>query len=313
MARICPQCGREFLSHSVSCPVCGCAIIEDGIDNSEQARKQRLQQLQSQRRGSSGVQPRQTQMYSRQTQTYNRQSQAQNPPPYTELPVRSTPVAAGPSGLSIAALIFSMLCCLSFIGLVLAIIDLCIKDGKKKICSVIAIIISCLWILFSIYAIATDDKPKSIGNAARTYFTGEQTAVSSTPSRDTFGLMETAEMNNVQVTMTNYRESYGSDWFSPDAGNVFVFTEFEIVNNSGSEVAVSSIASFDAYADGYLANYSFEALAENDQGQLDGSISPGKKMRGWIGYEVPSGWSNLEIHFKHNIWSNNKFKFEITK
>lgn len=113
--------------------------------------------------------------------------------------------------------------------------------------------------------------------------------------------------------MTNYRESYGSDWFSPDAGNVFVFTEFEIVNNSGSEVAVSSIAGFDAYADGYLANYSFEALAENDQGQLDGSISPGKKMRGWIGYEVPSGWSNLEIHFKHNIWSNNKFKFEITK
>ena len=130
MARICPQCGREFLSHSVSCPVCGCAIIEDGIDNSEQARKQRLQQLQSQRRGSSGVQPRQTQMYSRQTQTYNRQSQAQNPPPYTELPVRSTPVAAGPSGLSIAALIFSMLCCLSFIGLGLAIIELCIKDGK---------------------------------------------------------------------------------------------------------------------------------------------------------------------------------------
>ncbi len=48
MAIICPKCGREFLGQRDTCPVCGCATVDEGgIDNSEAARKQRLQQLQT--------------------------------------------------------------------------------------------------------------------------------------------------------------------------------------------------------------------------------------------------------------------------
>ncbi|MDE6964562.1 MAG: hypothetical protein K2P30_13155, partial [Lachnospiraceae bacterium] len=48
MAIICPKCGREFLGQRDICPVCGCATVDEvGIDNSEAARKQRLQQLQT--------------------------------------------------------------------------------------------------------------------------------------------------------------------------------------------------------------------------------------------------------------------------
>ena len=36
-------------------------------------------------------------------------------------------------------------------------------------------------------------------------------------------------------------------------------------------------------------------------------------MNGVIGYEVPADWKTIEIHFKDNVWSSNKFKFEITK
>ena len=71
--------------------------------------------------------------------------------------------------------------------------------------------------------------------------------------------------------------------------------------------------SFSAYVDGYSANTSFGALMENEQNQLDGTIASGKKMRGWIGYEVSSGWKELEIHFTDNVWSSNKFKFLIQK
>ena len=54
-------------------------------------------------------------------------------------------------------------------------------------------------------------------------------------------------------------------------------------------------------------------LEKNDANQLDGTIAAGKKMNGVIGYEVPADWKTIEIHFKDNVWSSNKFKFEIIK
>lgn len=52
MAKICPECGREFspMSQSIRCPICKCVLVDnEGIDNSEAARKERLRQLQTQR------------------------------------------------------------------------------------------------------------------------------------------------------------------------------------------------------------------------------------------------------------------------
>lgn len=132
--------------------------------------------------------------------------------------------------------------------------------------------------------------------------------------KDTFAVGETAEMNDVQVTLTSYKQSKGSEFNKPSDGNEFVLIEFEIVNNSDSEIAISSIASFEAYADDYALNYSLESLLEKgEQNQLDGTVASGKKMKGVIGYEVPIDWKNIEVHFVDNVWSNNKWKFEIVK
>ncbi len=303
MAKICPECGREFapVSQSVRCPICKCALVDnEGIDNSEAARKERLRQLQRQRGTQTQVRPRVQEV----------QLEAE-PVDYAE------PVQNGVSALGIVALVFSILGCLSFVGTILAIIDLCIKDGKKKVCSIIALVITCFWcVIIVIAVVAGDNKPKAVTGSVRSEENVQQTQdsnVQNQSAKDTFGLMETAEMNNVQVTMTNYSENYGSEWNQPTAGNVFVLVEFEITNNSGSDLAVSSIMSFSAYVDGYSANTSFGALMENEQNQLDGTIASGKKMRGWIGYEVSSGWKELEIHFTDNVWSSNKFKFLIQK
>lgn len=122
-----------------------------------------------------------------------------------------------------------------------------------------------------------------------------------------------AEMNDVQVTLTDYTESTGSDYNQPTEGNVYLLAEFEIVNNTSGEVAVSSMMSFEAYADDYSLNYSIGALLEKDGNQLDGTIAAGKKLKGWIGWEVPEDYQNVEIHFKDDVWSNDKFVFVIEK
>ena len=83
--------------------------------------------------------------------------------------------------------------------------------------------------------------------------------------------------------------------------------------NSDEEIIVSSMMSFEAYADDYSLNYSIAAILESDENQLDGTVAPGKKMKGEIGYEVPADWSGIEIHFTESVWNGSDFVFEITK
>ena len=118
---------------------------------------------------------------------------------------------------------------------------------RKKICSVIALIITFLWCFFIIMVIigSGSEKPKAV--TASSKWKNHNSAGRYAKRRilkGYFGLMETAEMNDIQVTMTNYKESAGSEWNSPASGNVFVLVEFEIVNNSDSDLAISSMLSF---------------------------------------------------------------------
>lgn len=128
-----------------------------------------------------------------------------------------------------------------------------------------------------------------------------------------FTVGETAELKDVQVTMTNVTESYGGNYNKPSDGNVFVLVEFEIVNNSEKELTISSLISFDAYQDGYSTSLSLSALIEKTGEQLDGSIAPGKKMKGSVGYEVPDDYKELEINFQLDAWSSQKIVFRYEK
>ena len=178
------------------------------------------------------------------------------------------------------------------------------------------IVIGIIVVIFLAVAFGGDDKPKKVENNTTTTQQGENDndkKADTQETKDIFTVGETAEMNDVQVTLLNYSESKGSEYNKPSDGNVFLMAEFEIVNNSDSEMNVSSMLSFEAYADDYALNYSLGAITENNDTQLDGTIAAGKKMKGYIGYEVPKDWSTVEIHFTDDVWSDNKFKFEIKK
>ena len=126
----------------------------------------------------------------------------------------------------------------------------------------------------------------------------------------TFGVGETAELNNVGVTLLGVTESDGSAYNKPTEGNTFVLCEFEIENNSTSDIGISSMLSFDCYCDDYAASISLTALAEKgSKQQLDGTIAGGKKMNGVIGYEVPKDWKELELRFTPSFWSRKDVVF----
>lgn len=129
----------------------------------------------------------------------------------------------------------------------------------------------------------------------------------------TFKLGDSVEYKDVVITFVGVTESTGSDFNKPADGNVFVLCEFEIVNNSKEELAVSSMMSFSAYCDDYSCDYSIGALLEKgNKDQLDGSVAAGKKMKGVVGYEVPSNWKELEIQYTLDLLDSTKIVFIAT-
>lgn len=194
------------------------------------------------------------------------------------------------------------------------------KQGMGCLPIVIAVVVLFI-LLAAIGGGGENDEPSLAENSStelsavnETSSAPESEAAETSEAKTVFGIGETAEMNDIQVTMLNYVESNGSEYNSPADGNVFVLVEFEIANNSDSDLAVSSMMSFEAYADDYALNYSLSAIMEAESGsQLDGTIAPGKKMKGEIGYEVPADWNSMEIHFTDSLWSDSDFVFEINK
>ena len=140
-------------------------------------------------------------------------------------------------------------------------------------------------------------------------------AVSTTEKQEKtiFGIGETVSLHNVSATLLSVTENYGSEFIKPTEGHVFVVCEFEIENGTSSDVAVSSVLSFEAYFDDYAANLDLYAMSLGNGNQLDGTVAAGKKLKGTVGYQAPSDWSTVELHFSPSVWSGKDIVFTHSK
>jgi len=190
---------------------------------------------------------------------------------------------------------------------------------KAKVCPVckkrqgnkLGVLLIIVGVLIVFAALSGDSNDTSTTTKETTSEATITTAESTEQSE--FHLGETAEYKDVRVTLTNVTESSGSQFNTPTDGNIFVIVEFEIENNSDHELAISSMLSFSAYQDGYATNLSITALAEKEGEQLDGTVAPGKKMKGSVGYEIPEAYKELEIQFTPDYWAGKKITFVYDK
>lgn len=239
-----------------------------------------------------------------------------------------------PSGMSIASLILGilslLLCCigiggiLGIIGFILGLVVLVNKKSGTGL-AITGIITSILGMLLSfIVVVGIINSPDEFSSSSAPPITAASSKSSAEESdsnvnetnaeKTTFGVGESAVQKDVIVTLNDVTESTGSKYVKPADGNVFVLAEFTFENNSDEEISVSSILSFDAYQDKYSTSTSFSALmAKEDAEQLDGTIAPGKKMKGVVGYEIPAEFQELEINVQLNLWSNKKMTFIYQK
>ncbi|MBQ8683101.1 MAG: DUF4352 domain-containing protein [Clostridia bacterium] len=129
----------------------------------------------------------------------------------------------------------------------------------------------------------------------------------------TFGINETAVFDELKITALEIKESKGTEFFQPESGNTFVGIKFVIENVSESEQTVSSLLMFDSYANDVKCDYSFSAACVFDEGTIDGSIAPGKKLVGWYALEVPADWTTIELNVEPSLFSNSLAVFVFEK
>ena len=189
-----------------------------------------------------------------------------------------------------------------------------IKEKKKGSCLSKILMAIGFFVVIGVIGSAlydkSDDKPKKVSTTNPGNATSD--TVETEEAKELFAVGETAEYNEIQVSVTGYEKSNGNDFSKPASGREFIYVNVDIANNSDDDLAISSMLSFTAYCDDYKLDFSSDALmALDDRNQLDGTISAGKKMNGYLGLEVPSGWKVIELQFTDNVWTSSKVKFEI--
>lgn len=179
-----------------------------------------------------------------------------------------------------------------------------------SICAVITVIT-----IIGIIAIivGSGDTPEKVGEHNSSALSTSSASPSAPSEQTVFGVGDIVEMNDIKVTFVSCTESNGTRYYSPADGNVYVFCEFIIENDSTADIAVSSLLSFSAYVDDYATTMSLTGTLAADNGQLDGTIAAGKKMSGTIGYEVQKDWEEIEVRFKPDFWGGKSFKFAATR
>ena len=173
------------------------------------------------------------------------------------------------------------------------------KNGSKL--GVIVAVVVVVFILLIAFSGGSDSGPKKVGEADTNSFVDSN-------ERTSFVVGDKVEYGKVFVTFLDCQTNNGSTYNRPQDGYEYLTCEFEIENNTGSELTISSLLCFDSYVDDYSVNINVGALLEVEN-QLDGTIADGKKMRGSIGYEVPVGWETFEIVFTPDFWSGKEFIF----
>lgn len=124
------------------------------------------------------------------------------------------------SGLSIIALVLSIIGCTSFVGLILAIVDLSKKDGKKKTVSIVALSISGIWFLLFLVGLVSGGGKTSKSTTESTTVTSdsveditteevvntEEEITESETIEDTTSTEETAETDTKEISSSSEEE-----------------------------------------------------------------------------------------------------------
>lgn len=121
-----------------------------------------------------------------------------------------------------------------------------------------------------------------------------------------FNVGDVVEASDLKISFTNVEEyTPENEFMQSKEGNVYYKMDFEFENISDSDQYISSF-DFKCYADGYDMEQSYM-----DELDLDATLSPGKKTKGSVFFEVPIDSSEIILEYETNFWTEEKIVFVV--
>ena len=118
---------------------------------------------------------------------------------------------------------------------------------------------------------------------------------------ETFKVGDTVKTKDFNITVNKVETSNGGNVIKPKDGNEFLKVDITIENISDKSQGVSSVMMFKVIdKDGRSYDQTF---TENQNGQLDGEVAPGRKITGEYVVEVPKGATGLQLEFNSSLLS----------
>lgn len=115
-----------------------------------------------------------------------------------------------------------------------------------------------------------------------------------------YALGETASYNGFEIVMNKVYQSKGTLLINqPSSGKVFVIAEFTLTNTTDTDRSLAAGEGFTGYFDNQNRPRSISAELASGMERLEGKMSPGRSIRGVIGFEAPEDWTEMEIEFKY--------------
>lgn len=111
-----------------------------------------------------------------------------------------------------------------------------------------------------------------------------------------------------------YDEIKQSDYYSDkaDDGKEYLVLFFEVQNISDEEQNLNMFY-YKAYVDDYDVDMKTLLAEPEGYSLLSGDIAKGKKMKGYVAYEVDKGWKNFELTYTDGLSSNSPtYEFFVT-
>ncbi len=174
------------------------------------------------------------------------------------------------------------------------------------------------WVIIAVIVLGiigsfSNDKTPTKDTGAKSTSTSSKANSVASKAKENFSIGETATFKTMKITAEEMKESNGKEYFEAPEGKVFVGVKFTIENISEKDQSMSSILLFDAYTDGVKSDFSFTASMAFDEGTIDGTVAPGKKLVGWYAVEAPKDWKEIELQIKSSWLSSGKAIFVINK
>ena len=129
-----------------------------------------------------------------------------------------------------------------------------------------------------------------------------------TPSEGAFKPGDIIDSGKFKISYLSCDHFESDNMFiQPDEGNGFIYLEFEFENTSDSDRNVSNLL-FECYADGKVCHST--SIRDDD---LSATLSPGRKAKGTVAFQVPKDASVIEVEFVDNLFSGNPIIFSFEK